>query len=68
MVRIVIVGTALWFAGFLVLLPFRGRLADDGNEVWMWTCLAGGVLGLIGLVLALRARAASRRGQASAGG
>ena len=42
MVRIVIVGTALWFAGFLVLLPFRGRLADDGNEVWLWTCLAGG--------------------------
>jgi hypothetical protein len=60
-VRIVVVGTALWFAGFLVLLPFRGRLADGGNETALWTCLAGGVLGLIGLLLAARARAAARR-------
>jgi hypothetical protein len=60
-VRIVVVGTALWFAGFLVLLPLRGRLAEDGNEIWLWTCLAGGLLGLLGLLLAVRARTASRR-------
>jgi len=60
-VKIVIIGTALWFVGFLVLLPFRGRLADDGHEVWLWTCLAGGLLGLLGLFLAIRARAAARR-------
>ena len=59
-VRIMLIGTALWFAGFLVLLPFRGRLADDGHEVWLWTCLAGGLLGLLGLVLATRARTAAR--------
>jgi len=59
-VRIVIVGTALWFAAFLVLLPFRGRLADGGHEVWLWTCLAGWLLGLLGLALSLRARAAGR--------
>jgi hypothetical protein len=62
-VRIMLIGTALWFAGFLVLLPFRGRLADDGHEVWLWTCLAGGLLGLLGLVLATRARAAARARQ-----
>ncbi|HZB48709.1 MAG TPA: DUF2530 domain-containing protein [Mycobacteriales bacterium] len=69
-VRIVIVGTTLWFVGFLVLLPFRGRLADDGREFWLWTCLAGGLLGLLGLFLARRAAsaAARRRGQPSAGG
>jgi hypothetical protein len=60
-VRIVAVGTALWFAAFLALLPFRGRLVDHGHEVWVWTCLAGGLLGLCGLLLAIRARAAARR-------
>jgi hypothetical protein len=60
-VRIVIVGTSLWFAAFLVLLPFRGRLAAGGHEYWLWTCLAGGVLGLFGLLLAVRAAAARRR-------
>lgn len=60
-VRIVAAGTVLWFAGFVVLLPLRGRLADEGNEVWVWTCLAGGLLGLLGVLLAVRARAAARR-------
>jgi hypothetical protein len=65
-VRIVAVGTALWFASFLVLLPFRGRLAEHGNEIWLWTCLAGGLLGLLGLLLATRARAAARARTAAA--
>ena len=56
-VRILAVGIVVWFAGFLVLLPLRSRLAADGHELWLWTCLAGGVLGLIGLPLAVRARA-----------
>jgi hypothetical protein len=67
-VRIVIVGTSLWFAAFLVLLPFRDRLAADGRGFWLWTCLAGGLLGLVGLLLARRAaarRAATRRAAAS---
>jgi len=59
--RIVLVGSVLWFAAFLALLPFRSRLAGAGHEIWMWTCLAGGVLGLIGLPLAMRARAKARR-------
>jgi hypothetical protein len=58
-------GTALWFLGFLVLLPFRSRLADAGHEVWLWTCLAGGLLGLLGLPLCLRQRNATRRTRAT---
>jgi Protein of unknown function (DUF2530) len=60
-VRLTLIGIALWFVAFLVLLPMRGRLTDDGHEIWLWTCLAGWVLGLIGLPLAMRARSAARR-------
>jgi hypothetical protein len=59
-VRPVTLGTILWFAGFLVLLPFHRRLADAGHELWLWTCLAGGGLGLLGLPLCYRHRAAER--------
>ena len=48
-VRTVEVGTALWLLGFLALLPFYGRLEDDGHGWWLWTCLAGFGLGLFGL-------------------
>jgi hypothetical protein len=46
--RTVAVGTALWFLGFLMLLPFYGRLQADDHLWWMWTCLAGFGLGLFG--------------------
>lgn len=52
--RIVAFGTAIWFAAFVVLLPFYGWLGDHGHRVWLWTCLAGWVLGLIGLAIATR--------------
>jgi hypothetical protein len=42
-------GTILWFVLFLVQLPFYGRLDDDGHLWWLWTCLAGTGLGLIGI-------------------
>jgi Protein of unknown function (DUF2530) len=64
-VRVLIGGIVLWFLGFVVLLPFRARLAADGHEIWLWTCLAGVGLGLIGLPLALRQRAAARRARAA---
>ncbi|HVQ90435.1 MAG TPA: DUF2530 domain-containing protein [Mycobacteriales bacterium] len=57
-------GTALWFLGFLVLLPFRQRLIDHGHELWLWTCLAGGGLGLIGLPMCLRQRTLTRQSRA----
>ena len=48
-VRTVEVGVALWLVGFLALLPFYGRLQEQGQVWWLWTCLAGFGLGLFGL-------------------
>jgi hypothetical protein len=59
-VRIVAGGTIVWFVAFLLLLPFHGRLVESGRELWLWTCLAGAGLGLIGLPMCVRQRAASR--------
>ncbi|WP_328311357.1 DUF2530 domain-containing protein [Streptomyces sp. NBC_00442] len=42
-------GTILWFVLFLVQLPFYGWFDDHGHVWWVWTCLAGGGLGLIGI-------------------
>ena len=59
-VRTVAVGTALWLLGFLALLPFYGRLADSGRGWFLWTCLAGCGLGLIGLEYCRRRRRTRR--------
>lgn len=48
-VRTVQVGTALFTLVFVALLPFYGRLADHQRVWWIWTCLAGAGLGLIGM-------------------
>ncbi|WP_186778377.1 DUF2530 domain-containing protein [Streptomyces salinarius] len=42
-------GTVLWFVLFLVQLPFYGWFDDHGHTWWVWTCLAGAGLGLIGI-------------------
>jgi hypothetical protein len=44
----VAVGSALFLLAFLVLLPFYGRLEDAGRSWWVWTCLSGFGLGVIG--------------------
>ncbi|HYU67359.1 MAG TPA: DUF2530 domain-containing protein [Jatrophihabitantaceae bacterium] len=54
--RIVAIGTAIWFVGFVVLLPFYGWLGRHDHRIWLWTCLAGWILGLIGLPLVRRHR------------
>jgi hypothetical protein len=46
--RTVAVGTALFAVAFVVLLPFRHRLEAAGHGWWLWTCLAGFGLGLVG--------------------
>ncbi|ARE75953.1 DUF2530 domain-containing protein [Streptomyces sp. Sge12] len=72
-------GTILWFALFLVQLPFYGWFADRDQLWWVWTCAAGGFLGLIGIwyvrgreaALARHAEAAAlaeRAGQAGSAG
>ena len=57
-VRTVEVGTALFFLAFLALLPFYGRLQEDGHAWWLWMCLAGMGLGLFGLEYCRRRRRA----------
>jgi hypothetical protein len=46
--RTVAVGTGLWLLAFVLLLPFSGRLAETDRMWWLWTCLAGFGLGVIG--------------------
>jgi hypothetical protein len=58
--RIVLAGTALWFVAFLGLLPFYGWLGDHHHRVWLWTCLAGWVLGLLGSAIMMRHRRVGR--------
>ncbi len=56
----VAVGTALWLLAFLGLLPFYGSLVDSGRLWWLWSCLAGFGLGLLGLELCRRRRLRGR--------
>jgi hypothetical protein len=48
-VRTVAVGTVLWAAAFVILALNRGSLDEQGLGWWLWTCLAGVGLGLLGL-------------------
>ncbi|MEV7420295.1 DUF2530 domain-containing protein [Streptomyces sp. NPDC089919] len=57
-------GTILWFAMFVVQLPFYGWFADRDLLWWVWTCAAGGGLGLIG-VWYVRARDAALKRHAA---
>ncbi len=60
-VAAVAVGTALWAVAFLVLLTQRARLDEAGRGWWLWTCLAGFGLGLLGLQYCRRRRDRLRR-------
>ena len=55
-IRTVGVGTLGWLIAFLVLLPFSGTLADQHRLWWLWTCVAGVMLGLVGLAYCRRRR------------
>jgi hypothetical protein len=46
--RTVAVGSLLFLVAFVLLLPFHERLEDAGRTWWLWTCLAGFGLGVIG--------------------
>jgi hypothetical protein len=52
--RIVAAGTALFALGFVVLLFFYDWLGRHHHRIWLWTCLAGAVLGVIGYLQMLR--------------
>jgi hypothetical protein len=59
-VRTVEIGTLLWLVAFLALLPFYGRLREDGHLWWLWTCLAGFGLGALGIEYCRRRARRSR--------
>lgn len=48
-VRTVAILTILWALGFLVLAFRMSYLQETGRDWWLWTCLAGVGLGLLGL-------------------
>ncbi|HVV11643.1 DUF2530 domain-containing protein [Amycolatopsis sp.] len=62
---IVIVGTAAWLVGFVVL-AIRDFGGGRTPGVWMWTCLSGVVISLIGMGIMTWQRAARSRGSRSA--
>ena len=49
--KVVLLGTVLFFAAFVVLLPFWSWIGEHGHRVWLWTALAGTVLGLAAMPL-----------------
>ncbi|WP_330175166.1 DUF2530 domain-containing protein [Streptomyces sp. NBC_01498] len=57
-------GTVLWFVLFVVQVPFYGWFEDHGHTWWVWTCLAGAGLGLIGIWYVRRRETAIRRATA----
>jgi hypothetical protein len=47
--KVIWLGIALWAAAFAIMLPFRKTLIADGHGWWLYTCLAGAGLGMLGL-------------------
>ncbi|MFI5568478.1 DUF2530 domain-containing protein [Streptomyces sp. NPDC051740] len=66
-VATIVGGTIIWFVLFLVQLPFYGWFDDHGHTWWLWTCLAGGGLGFIGIWYVRRRDAAIKRGRPADG-
>ncbi|MHA6762420.1 DUF2530 domain-containing protein [Streptacidiphilus sp. PAMC 29251] len=64
-VAIVTGGTVLWLVAFLVLLPFHSRLSSHHDIKWLWTCLTGTALGLIGIWYCRARRDAIARSRAA---
>ncbi|MBK4348197.1 DUF2530 domain-containing protein [Lacisediminihabitans changchengi] len=49
--KAVLVGLAAWLVAFVVLLVvFGGTMIDSGRGWLLWCCVAGLVIGVIGLV------------------
>ncbi|WP_344496898.1 DUF2530 domain-containing protein [Streptomyces enissocaesilis] len=64
-VATVVGGTLIWFTLFLVQLPFYAWFDDRGWTWWVWTCLAGAGLGLIGIWYVRGREAAIERAKAA---
>lgn len=48
--KAMLVGIALWVVGLAGLLFFMGPLSEAGGGWWLWTCVAGLVLGILGIL------------------
>lgn len=57
-VRTLGVGSLLWAVAFVAMLPFIGTLREGDRLTWLWICLAGLGLGLVGLEYCRRRRKA----------
>ncbi|MFI7585634.1 DUF2530 domain-containing protein [Spongisporangium articulatum] len=47
----VAVGTLIWLVLLVVTFLDRENLRHDGHGWWVWTCLAGVVLGVVGFAM-----------------
>lgn len=65
-VRTVAVGAGLWLVAFVLLLPFYPRLQATDRVWWLWTCLAGFGLGVLGWDYCRRRRRARLKQRAGA--
>jgi len=48
--KAVLVGLVLWIVALGGLLLFLPTLVDNGLGWWLWTCVVGLALGLVGLL------------------
>lgn len=48
--KAMLAGLALWLLALILLLAFLAPLLANGRGWWLWTCVAGLALGLIGIV------------------
>ena len=58
--RTIAVGAGLWLLAFVMLLPFYGRLKENDQVWWLWTCIAGFGLGMFGWDVCRRRRKARK--------
>lgn len=58
--RIVALGTTIWFVAIVVLLPFYGWLGRHGHRIWLWTSIAGFLLGFLGYSIMAKHRRQGR--------
>ncbi|MEJ5946226.1 DUF2530 domain-containing protein [Pseudokineococcus basanitobsidens] len=68
--RAALAGLAVWVVSLVVVLAQRGPLVADDRGWWVWCCVAGTALGLVGLVhlqrREVRRRTADRRARRTA--
>lgn len=48
--KAMLVGVSLWLVALVVLLIMLAPLVASGNRWWLWTCVVGIALGLIGIL------------------